>query len=71
MKYIFQNSRFRLLLFLLAVFVATLMQSCISSRFNNSNWRRTPPSTGHSRCGCLMQKPYDLTPKQHLYEYQA
>ena len=59
------GSRNRYLLILLAGILLILVQGCISTYHSNKNWRRSPASTGHNRCGCLMQKPYELTPKPY------
>lgn len=71
MNNIFRGTRFRILLALAVVLLAIVLQSCVVSGYNNRNWRRTPPSTGHKRCGCLMLNPYSSTIKQQAYEYQA
>ncbi len=63
--------RLRNLLIILAGLFIILLQSCATNGYNNRNWRRTPASTGHNRCGCLIEKPFDLTPKPLVYEYQA
>ncbi|NVO19459.1 MAG: hypothetical protein HXX13_07150 [Bacteroidetes bacterium] len=44
------------LFILLVGAILILASSCVTTTYNNRNWRRLPPSTGHSKCGCLIQK---------------
>lgn len=47
-------------LLLLASFITLLLVSgCAGSYNSQKNWNRSPASTGHNRCGCL------LTPVHH------
>jgi hypothetical protein len=54
----------RSLLLILTGLLLIIVQGCTTT-YNNKNWRRPPPSTGHNRCGCLMQKNYELISKQY------
>lgn len=65
------GTRNRTLLIIMVGIILLMMQACMTTTYNNRNWRRVPPSTGHNRCGCLMQKPYELTPKQYGEIYRA
>jgi hypothetical protein len=64
-------SRYRYLLVILAGIFLFMLQGCVTNSYNNKNWRRSPPSTGHNRCGCLMQNPNQLTPKLNGEIFQA
>jgi hypothetical protein len=50
---------------MVAMILIFMVQGCMTTSYNNRNWRRLPPSTGHSRCGCLMQKPNELISKSY------
>ncbi|MEI8046070.1 MAG: hypothetical protein WCI92_01720 [Bacteroidota bacterium] len=46
------------LLLISAVSFLLTTAGCAGSRNNSQrNWNRTPASTGHSRCGCLLITP--------------
>ncbi len=70
-------SRFRIHQLVLLLFVATLLVAtgCSSSRYHSQrNWNRTPASTGHSRCGCLLTPSGNHTIKTYplaVYALQA
>ncbi|MBK7028165.1 MAG: hypothetical protein IPH45_02710 [Bacteroidales bacterium] len=48
-----------------------MLQGCMTPNYNNKNWRRSPPSTGRNRCGCLMKMPGQLMLPQDGLIYQA
>jgi hypothetical protein len=65
------GTRNRYLLVIMVGIILFMMQACMTTTYNNSNWRRQPPSTGHNRCGCLMQKTYKITPVQYGNSWRA
>ncbi|MBK7213928.1 MAG: hypothetical protein IPH88_11660 [Bacteroidales bacterium] len=64
MSHLSSAVRSRLLLVILAGMLIVLCNSCMTN-YNNQNWHRTPPSTGRNRCGCLIQKHYQVTHFQY------
>jgi hypothetical protein len=58
----------RPLLFMASLVLMLLFTACASSGYNSSrnNWYRSPASTGHNRCGCLL-KPIS-NPAIKLYQ---
>jgi hypothetical protein len=46
-----------------ALFLLLILQSCTTYHYNyrSRGYIRTPPSTGHSRCGCLLPQKPDKT----------
>jgi len=71
MIHLTSGSRERYLLVILAGILLFIAQGCVTNSYNNKNWRRVPPSTGHNRCGCLMHNPNQLTPKLNGEIYRA
>ncbi len=44
----------RKLLLLLSVTLLLMIAGCTSSYNSQKSWHRSPASTGHNRCGCLL-----------------
>ena len=44
----------RQFLLMAPVIMIILCTGCTSSRNSQKNWNRSPASTGHNRCGCLL-----------------
>jgi len=58
-------------LLLLVVLVSAALQGCMTTSYNNKNWRKSPASTGRNRCGCLLEKSHEIVPRQYVHWYQA
>lgn len=65
----------RYLLLLATMVVLLFAGGCTGSRYNTQkNWHRTPASTGHNRCGCLLTPAKEHSIKLYretLYVLQA
>ncbi|MFZ4545839.1 MAG: hypothetical protein ACOYN4_00310 [Bacteroidales bacterium] len=68
LKNTFSVKRNRLLLLMASLALMLLFTACASSGYNShrNNWYRSPASTGHNRCGCLL-KPIS-NPAIKLYQ---
>jgi hypothetical protein len=64
----------RSLILMACFFVLMMLAACASTYNSQKNWNRTPPSTGHNRCGCLLNPARENAIKlyhQTVYALQA
>jgi hypothetical protein len=68
LKNTFFFNRTRQVFFFASFVLLLLFTACASSGYNShrNNWYRSPASTGHNRCGCLL-KPIS-NPAIKLYQ---
>ena len=55
----------RRMFLVVSVALMFMVTACVSGGYNSqrNNWHRSPASTGHNRCGCLL-KPFSLPAKK-------
>jgi len=68
------QSTARKLLFLACFSLFLMLAGCTSTHNSQKNWNRTPASTGHNKCGCLLNPASEYSIKlyqQPVYALQA
>ena len=75
LKYTTSRSVIRQLFLMASIIVLLIASGCTTNRYNGQrNWNRSPASTGHNRCGCLLNPATERAVKlyqQHTYALQA